>query len=144
MKILIADDDPVSRKIIERYIIEWGYDAITVSNGDEALGKLNESDCDINFAILDWVMPGLSGLDVCRQIRSQKNRDFIYLMMLTAKNSEEDFATGFDAGIDDYIVKPFQKSALFYRIQTAERIIGLESELQFLKRNIISEATILT
>ncbi len=130
MRVLIAEDDSFSRKIIEKYLFEWGYEVVSVTNGNDAIEELNNPDNIINMAILDWVMPGMSGLKVCRQIRSQKNRPFIYLIMLTVKNSIDDVATGFDAGIDDYIKKPFDKSELFYRIQAGERIVTLHNDLQ--------------
>lgn len=127
-KVLIADDDAVSRKILEGTLKAWGYEVIAVKSGTEALNILEQEDHP-NLAVLDWVMPGMDGIDVCRYIREQKKSSYIYIILLTARSSREDIVKGLESGADDYMVKPFYPEELKYRLKIGERIIKLEQDI---------------
>ncbi|MFC2156649.1 diguanylate cyclase [Acidobacteriota bacterium] len=127
IKVLIAEDNKVSRKILERSLEEWGYDVIIAGDGEEAWSSLQNQ--DIRMAILDWMMPKISGLDICRKVRENEKDHYTYLILLTAKGDQEDVVEGLTAGADDYITKPFNRHELSARLQTGRRIIKLESQL---------------
>lgn len=129
MKILIAEDDPVSRKVLESYLKQWDHKVVATTDGTEALEKLTEDEAP-NLAILDWMMPGIDGIDVCRKIREREAGPFIYIIMLTARGNKEDIAAGFDAGADDFVTKPFDKNELRHRIRAGERIVKLQLVLE--------------
>ncbi|MEW6211006.1 MAG: response regulator [Acidobacteriota bacterium] len=127
MKALIADDDEVSRKVLELSLAEWGYEVVASADGDGAWNAL-ASDAEIRLAILDWMMPGSDGLEVCRKARASRSSP-IYIILLTTRDDREDLLTGFEAGADDYITKPFDFDELHARLKVGERIVRLESEL---------------
>jgi DNA-binding response OmpR family regulator len=129
MRILIAEDDAVSRKVLESYLKQWNYKVVTTTDGSEALARLT-GDNSPHLAILDWMMPGLDGIDICRKLREREAAPFIYIIMLTARGNKEDVAAGFDAGADDYITKPFEKAELQHRIRAGERIVKLQLALE--------------
>ena len=127
IKVLIAEDNNVSRKILERNLEEWGYDVIIAEDGKEAWASLQNQ--DIRMAILDWMMPKMSGLEICRKVRENEKDHYTYLILLTAKGEQEDVVEGLTAGADDYVTKPFNRHELSARLQTGRRIIKLESQL---------------
>ena len=126
MRILIAEDDLVSRKMLEATLARWGYEVIVTSDGAEALRALKEPDAP-RVAILDWMMPGLDGVDVCRQLRAASPAEPAYVILLTAKGNKTDIVNGLDAGADDYIIKPFDRDELRARLQAGLRIVALQS-----------------
>jgi len=128
MKILIAEDSATTRVILEELLEEWGYTFISATNGNEALEVLSSDDAP-NLAILDWIMPGIEGIDVCRQIRRKKKAFPLYFILLTAKVKNEEIIEGLEAGADDYIIKPFEKGELRARIKAGQRVVGLQLEL---------------
>jgi diguanylate cyclase (GGDEF)-like protein len=128
MKILIAEDDVVTLRILRASLEKWGYDVVAAETGIEAWDALMRN--DIAIAILDWMMPGMDGIEVCRKARGIGDRDYVYIILLTAKEGKNDIVTGLDAGADDYMVKPFNKLELHSRIQVGERIVRLERRLQ--------------
>jgi DNA-binding response OmpR family regulator len=128
LTILAAEDDIVSRRILEKNLEKWGYEVITVDNGAAALAELEKQD-SIRIALLDWMMPEVDGLEVCRRVRNNLNSHYIYIIMLTAKDRKEDIAAGLEAGADDYIVKPYQQVELRSRLLSARRILELEHRL---------------
>ncbi|MBN2298755.1 MAG: response regulator transcription factor [Deltaproteobacteria bacterium] len=128
MKILIAEDSVTTRKILEDLLGQWGYTFISATDGNEAL-RILESDEAPNLAILDWIMPGIEGIEVCRQIRKKKKSSALYSILLTAKVKNEEIIEGLEAGADDYIVKPFEKGELRARIRAGQRVIELQLEL---------------
>lgn len=128
MRLLLAEDHPVTRKQLELLLGSWGHEVVTCTDGAEALNVLMQEDTP-RLAILDWVMPEKNGADICREIRKLKNRPYVYIILLTAKSGEEDVIEGFEAGADDYIVKPFAPHELRVRIRGGERIVGLQSQL---------------
>lgn len=139
MNVLIADDEPISRRLLEILLNKWGYDVTVASNGDEAWQLLKSKHPKI--AILDWMMPGMDGIDVCRKIRQRENAAPTYILMLTAKQEKEDMAGGFRAGADDYLAKPFAAQELRARLRAARRIIELEEQLRTAQKALSIETT---
>src|SRR5436309_1868201 len=105
-KILIAEDDRISRRMLENILLDWGFEVVTACDGMEALQILHGKSAP-QLAIIDWLMPRMDGLAVCSQARSLANQDPLYLILLTSKTNREDIVTGLRAGADDYITKPF-------------------------------------
>ena len=128
MRILIAEDDTVSRHLLEATLAKWGYEVISTTDGVQALDALSQPDAP-SLAVLDWMMPGLDGAEVCRRARSLGADRLLYIILLTAKGRKEDIVQGLTAGADDYIVKPFDRSELKARINAGERILRLQAEL---------------
>lgn len=126
--ILVAEDDPVSRELICTRLAKWGYDVIAAQDGSEAMTVLREKNAP-SLAILDWMMPEMDGLEICRRVR-EVNR-VVYLILLSARASKADVVEGLTAGADDYLIKPFDKDELHARI-----LVGL--------RSVNRAATILT
>ncbi len=119
MKVLIAEDEPAGNLLLKSMVFRWGFDTVTVFDGADAWKRLQEEDAP-QIVILDWVMPGMDGLEVCRSIREMEKRKdrYTYIIMLTGKGDNEDIVTGIDAGADDYIVKPFNHEELRARLRT--------------------------
>jgi sigma-B regulation protein RsbU (phosphoserine phosphatase) len=128
MTILIAEDDPVTRKILESILIKWGYDVIVTCDGSEAWQVLQSENAP-KLVILDWIMPGIDGLELCRKIRSKPNAQPVYIILLTAKGQKEDIIKGLRNGADDYVTKPFNRDELGARVQTGLRIVELQASL---------------
>jgi two-component system cell cycle response regulator len=128
MKVLVADDEIVSRRLIESSVRRWGYDVIVAADGDEAARILQEPDAP-KLAVLDWLMPGLDGIQLCRQLREQKAESYTYILLLTAKHMQGDVIQGLEAGADDYITKPFDPQELRVRLRTGKRILFLLDQL---------------
>ncbi len=129
MRVLIAEDDRISRRLVETSLSERGYEVIVTCNGVDAWEVLKQEDAP-QLAVLDWMMPGMDGIDVCRKIRAEKKEPYIYVVLLTAKGSKEDIAAGLDAGADDYVTKPFSVRELHARVRVGERIIRLQTALE--------------
>jgi len=129
--ILVADDDLITRRIIEKTLVKWGYEPILCSNGKEALELLLRADGP-TIAILDWMMPGLEGVQVCRRIRKSEREGYVYLMLLTSKQTKEDLLAGLEAGADAYLTKPFDPDELKLRLNAGIRI--LDSRAQNVRR----------
>ncbi len=129
MKILIAEDDIVSRKILVANLKKWGHEVIVTKDGNEAWEELNKDDIP-NFAILDWMMPGKDGVDLCRNIRKAKPEAILYIILLTAKGTTEDIVSGLEAGADDYVIKPFNKAELKARVDVGERMVKTKLALK--------------
>ena len=128
MKILIADDDPVSRRLFEAILQKSGYHVVTAENGTQALEELSRENGP-RLALLDWMMPEMDGLEVCRKVRGRKGRPYVYITMLTSKLSHSDVVAGLEAGSDDYVTKPCNPEELKARLRTGQRILGLEDTL---------------
>lgn len=128
MRILIAEDDPVSRRILEAKLVKWGYEVVTTCDGDEAWSALQAKDAP-RLAILDWMMPGVNGVELCRRMRADAGEPYTYIILLTALQREEDLVTGMEAGADDYITKPFKSNELQMRVRAGRRIIELQDAL---------------
>lgn len=128
MQILIVEDDPISRRILESLLNKWGYSTISARNGLEAWDLMQGSNVP-NFVISDWMMPNLTGIALCKRIRDLKTPGYIYFILLTTKTEKKDIIRGLEAGADDYIVKPFDREELQYRVKIGERIIRLEKRI---------------
>ncbi|MES2885220.1 MAG: diguanylate cyclase [Pseudomonadota bacterium] len=129
MKILIADDDPVNLRYLQSVLVEWGYEPMAVRNGPEALQALQGEDAP-RIAILDWMMPGLDGVQICAEVRRQKeNLHYTYLILLTARNQSQDIVEAMQSGADDFIAKPFVDGELQGRLRAAVRIVDLQQQL---------------
>ncbi len=128
MRVLIAEDDPVSRRVLEAFLQRWGYEVVAVSDGDEAWRSLQRQDAP-SLIILDWMMPGVGGVDLCRQVRETGYPSPAYIILITARASREDVVNGLEAGADDYVTKPFHNEELRARIQGGARVIELQTSL---------------
>lgn len=128
MKILIADDSAPSRIILRSSLRRWGYDVVTAEDGAQALDILSQPDSP-PMAILDWVMPHVTGPEVCRRIRETHREPYTYIVLLTSKDSKDETVEGLDAGADDYLVKPFNEHELRVRLRAGQRIIDLQEDL---------------
>lgn len=128
MKILIADDDAVTLRLLERKINQWNFQAVTATDGLEAL-KVLEADPPPKLAILDWMMPGMDGIDVCRRLREMETTRAVYVILLTSRSGKSDMLEGLAAGADDYVVKPFDSEELLARIKVGKRLIELQTAL---------------
>jgi two-component system cell cycle response regulator len=128
VKVLIAEDDVVSRRLLEAMLTRWGYEVVVTRNGDEAWELLQRTDAP-PLAILDWMMPGMDGVEVCRKVRQRGQEPYIYLLLLTTKGRKENIIEGLDAGADDYLTKPFDPHELQVRLRTGKRIMTLQAEL---------------
>ncbi|HXI83626.1 MAG TPA: response regulator transcription factor [Verrucomicrobiae bacterium] len=128
MRVLIAEDDAVSRCLLEATLTKWGYEVVTTTDGLQALEVLSQPDAP-SLAILDWMMPGLDGAQVCLKARAAAGERLLYLILLTAKGRKEDIVEGLTAGADDYVVKPFDRPELKARMNAGERILRLQAEL---------------
>jgi DNA-binding response OmpR family regulator len=128
MRIIIAEDDPVSCRVLEATLQKWDYVPIVTRTGDEAYAALLQPDAP-RLAILDWMMPGADGPDICARVRKRPDGDSFYLLMLTAKTQKEDIVTGLLAGANDYITKPFHREELRARLQSGRHIVELQQRL---------------
>ncbi len=140
MRILIADDSVVSRHLLESTLLKWGYDVVVACDGNEALSELQKEDGP-SLAILDWVMPGLTGPEVCRSIRQRGREPYTYIVLLTSKSLKEDLIEGLESGADDYLTKPFDQHELKVRIRAGSRIIELQSQLMAAREALREQAT---
>jgi diguanylate cyclase (GGDEF)-like protein len=140
-RLLIADDSLVSRHLLESTLKKWGYDVRSVADGTEAWNLLQKDDAP-DLAILDWVMPGLTGPEVCRLVRQQHDRDrYTYLILLTSKSLKEDLIEGMESGADDYVTKPFDQHELQVRLRAGIRILELQAELMSAREELREQAT---
>ena len=128
MRVLIAEDDPTSRTILELCLEDQGYEIESVDNGLDSWNRMKNGDHP-SIAILDWMMPGLTGLEVCRRIRERASDNQPYLILLTVRDERDDLLAGLDSGADDYIIKPFDSEELRARLRVGERIHGLQASL---------------
>jgi DNA-binding response OmpR family regulator len=128
MKILIAEDDPVSRMLLKTHLETWGHEPVTTVDGTEAWRVLQAGDAP-TLAILDWMMPGLDGLEVCRRARDRVDAPPLYIILLTARASRPDAIEGLGAGADDYVTKPFDAAELRARVAVGARVVELQAEL---------------
>lgn len=128
MKILIAEDEPISRRVLEANLLKWGYDVVIALDGQEALEIIQTPEAP-SIIISDWMMPRMDGLTLCREIRRMDITGYIYVILLTAKEAKEDVIEGLEAGADDFLTKPFNREELKYRTRIGERIINLESRI---------------
>lgn len=139
MKILLADDEPIARTMLEHWLTGWGYEVVTVRDGEAALNAL-AADSTLRLAIIDWVMPKVDGIEVCRQVRSGPPEPYVYVVLLTAKDDKSDIIEGLDAGADDYLVKPCNPLELKVRLRAGKRVIELQEQLVAARESLRFEA----
>jgi two-component system cell cycle response regulator len=140
MKILIADDSIVSRHLLDATLRKWGYEVIVACDGIEAWNELQKEDAP-HLAILDWVMPGLTGPEVCHLVRKRASETYTYILLLTSKSLKEDLIEGMESGADDYITKPFDQHELKVRLRAGTRIVELHGELLEAREALREQAT---
>jgi DNA-binding response OmpR family regulator len=128
VKLLIAEDEPLFRKLLQQ-VLSPEFELTVTEDGTTALARLQEENGPV-LAILDWVMPGLTGIEVCRELRAQRRTASIYVILLTVRNSAADIVAGLRAGTDDYVTKPVQTEELRARVQLGCRIIELRAALR--------------
>jgi sigma-B regulation protein RsbU (phosphoserine phosphatase) len=128
MRILIAEDDAVSRHVLQATLSKWRYEVVVTTDGTQALEILRREDRP-SLAILDWMMPGLDGVQVCQEVRATPTGHALYLILLTAKSQKDDIVAGLEAGADDYVRKPFDHAELRARIQVGIRTLALQQAL---------------
>jgi sigma-B regulation protein RsbU (phosphoserine phosphatase) len=129
MRILIADDDRVSTMILQRTLESWGYDVVATQDGLKAWEHISGGEPP-QLAIVDWMMPGLDGLEICRRVRATPPASPVYVILLTARTSRQDLVAGLEAGADDYLTKPFAPDELRARIHVGERTLGLLNSIK--------------
>jgi DNA-binding response OmpR family regulator len=128
IRVLIAEDDNVSRRLLEATLRKWNFEVVTAADGRAALEILSTPNPP-SLAVLDWMMPGMDGLEVCRRLRQGEKGSSTYVIILTAKGGKEDIVTGLDSGADDYLTKPFDRGELLARLRVGMRIIDMQSSL---------------
>jgi len=140
MRVLVVEDDELYRSVLISTLVRWGYEIIAVDSGEAALERLAGDDPP-NLVVLDWMMPGLSGPEVCQRLRASPGPRYTYLLLLTARHKMEDVVEGLEAGADDYLTKPFEPSELRARLRSAERILDLQEKLLQSRRELEVLAT---
>jgi two-component system, cell cycle response regulator len=126
--VLIAEDDPIFRRILESWFKKWNYRVTAVENGLDAWKVLQSKDAP-QLAILDWMMPGMDGIELCRRVRRREQGTYLYVLLLTAKDNKQDVIAGLEAGADDYLTKPFDVDELRARVSAGRRILDLQAAL---------------
>lgn len=128
MRILVADDEPVSRHLLVALLAKWEHEAVVCEEGISAL-RILQGENSPGLAILDWLMPGLDGVEICRRVRSQPSNQSPYLILLTAREEKKGVITGLDAGANDYVRKPFDAEELRARVNVGSRVVELQTHL---------------
>jgi len=139
MKVLIADDDPTTRIMLQTIAIENGFDCVFAVNGQETINSIDQHD-DIRLVLLDWEMPVLTGLEVCKRMRQKKYSIPPHIILLTARNNSDDIVTGLKAGANDYVVKPFEPQELMARMDVGQRLLELQLELANTQKELSHQA----
>ena len=129
MRILIADDDRTSTMLLSRTLEQWGFEVVLAHDGTTAWGHITGV-APPALAIVDWMMPGVDGIELCRRIRATPLRSPVYVILLTARTSRQDLVEGLDAGADDYLTKPFHPDELRARIRVGQRTLGLIANIK--------------
>jgi DNA-binding response OmpR family regulator len=128
MTLLVADDDPVARSFMEALLADWGYTSVVVGDGLAALACLQEPDGP-RLALLDWMMPGMTGVEVCQRLRAEWGTENYYLILVSTRGAKQDRVSGLREGADDFVAKPFDIDELRARIQVGERVLHLQHRL---------------
>lgn len=140
MKILVADDDRVSNRLLEKKLAKWGYEVVSCIDGEKAWDILQTENAP-RLAILDWEMPRLTGIEICRKVRQREEGPYIYIILATGKSKKEDLVRGMDAGADDYVVKPFDMEELKVRLRAGRRVQDLQAALLSVQEVLRAQAT---
>jgi two-component system cell cycle response regulator len=139
-RVLIAEDDAVSRHVLKSFLHKWNYDVTAETDGAAAL-RILESDDSPRLAVLDWMMPGMEGVQICQRIRERKKGPYIYVLLLTARSEKRDLLRGLELGADDYLTKPFDSEELRARLLVGERILTLQDDLIAAREELRFRAT---
>lgn len=140
MKILVAEDDALSRTLLQRTLQRAGYEVAAVEDGRQALVELSKEDPP-RLALLDWIMPGRDGIEVCREVRRRKDHAYTYLILLSSRETKQDIVQGLESGADDYLTKPYDAEELKARLRAGERILELEDRLVEARESMRFQAT---
>jgi two-component system cell cycle response regulator len=140
VRVLIAEDDPVSRHLLRTTLTSAGYEPVIAVDGAEALRALDQPDCP-RLIVLDWIMPHLDGIEICRIIRKRSQEPYFYVILLTVKGEQQEIVEGLEAGADDYVTKPFDLHELKARLRAGKRIIELQQQLIASRDQLQFEAT---
>jgi two-component system cell cycle response regulator len=140
MRILAAEDNPVFQSVLRGMLTKWGYEVVLACDGNQALSAL-QVECPPRLAILDWMMPGLDGVEVCRRLRAANREPYVYVLLLTARTDSQDLVEGLDAGADDYLTKPFNATELRARLRAGRRIVELQEDLLMAREALRQQAT---
>jgi two-component system cell cycle response regulator len=140
MRLLIADDSGVSRHLLEATLTNWGYDVVVACDGQQAWQILQKDDAP-SLVILDWMMPGLTGPELCRMVRKKGKEPYTYILLLTSKSLKQDVVEGMDSGADDYLIKPFDQHELKVRLRAGTRIVDLQAQLMATREELRIQAT---
>lgn len=129
MRVLVAEDDPVTREVLVAQLKAWGYDSVPAADGLQALKHLRDPSGPF-LAILDWMLPGMEGVELCRRTRADRpDGDQVYLIILTSRGEKEDLIAALESGADDYLTKPFHSGELRARVETGARVVELQRRL---------------
>lgn len=126
LRVFIADDDFITREFLDSSLKKWGFEVISAKDGNEAMEELLKEDSP-DLVILDWIMPGIEGIEICRKLRKSKKHDSKYLIMLTSFDSTEKIVEGLKAGANDYVTKPFNYEEMKARVEVGKRVIELQN-----------------
>ncbi|HVB99455.1 MAG TPA: diguanylate cyclase [Candidatus Dormibacteraeota bacterium] len=139
-RILIAEDDPVARRVVKAFLTKWGYNVLAVSDGADAWRILQSRDAP-RLVLLDWMLPGLEGIEICRRVRQDSTHPYIYILLLTGSSQKQELLEALHAGADDYLVKPFDAAELRARIYVGRRILAAQDELIAAREALRFQAT---
>lgn len=139
-EVLVAEDDPMFRKILQNWLQSWDYKVIVATDGTEAWSLLQQ-ERPPDLLILDWVMPGVDGMELCRRIRERQSPSYQYILIVTANDARQDVVRGLEAGADDYLTKPFDKGELRARLRVGTRILTLQEDLIRAREDLRFQAT---
>ncbi len=139
-RVLVAEDSAISRRMLEATLAKQGYDVISVADGGEASRILNSPDGP-RLALIDWMMPGMTGVEVCRQLRTRGDDDYVYIVLLTSRGEQEDIVQGMESGADDYVTKPYDMHELVMRLKAGQRIVDLQARLSSVQQALREQAT---
>jgi two-component system, cell cycle response regulator len=135
VRVLLAEDSSVIRVLLQQVLKKWGYEIVLAEDGEQAWRVLERTDSP-RIALLDWMMPGPDGLEVCQRVRKAAREPRVYVILLTGKDQQEDVLRGLAAGADDYLRKPFDNAELEARLRTGRRIVELEDELATVRESL--------
>ena len=139
MRVLVAEDDLTSRLVLQKTMTKWGYEVLAVQDGNEAWVELQKPDAP-NLLVLDWEMPGMDGIEVCRKVRAHGGSHPRYIILLTSRDGTEDLVAGLEAGASDYVGKPFEAAALRARVDVGRRFVELYDRLLELQHALEHQA----
>ena len=138
--ILVAEDDPLFRRLFQKWLQQWGYDVTVVEDGAAAWREIENEHCP-RLLLLDWMMPGMDGVEICRRVRALHHDLYTYILVVTSRQERQDIVVALDAGADDYVTKPVESNELRARVQVGGRILQLEHKLVYSREMLRLQAT---